>query len=626
MNPERWCDIDRLYHAAMERAEGDRRAFLQQACGPDRELLDELESLLGYGFRAEEFLETPAAESLTATRRQSMLGRTLGHFQILSFVAAGGMGEVYRGRDLALGRDVAIKILPADFAMRPGGLARFEREAKAVAALSHPGIVSVYEFGAHDDISYTVSELLEGESLRARLQHSPIPWRQAVEMAIGAAGALAAVHARGITHRDLKPENLFLTSDGRLKILDFGLAHVNPALSGAEPTEDNAFLTEPGTVMGTVGYMSPEQTEGKAIDGRSDIFSFGTILYEMVTGRRAFSGSSRISTLAAILHVEPAPAATIVDDVPDALEKLIARCLAKKPEERFPNIDSVKAALARILETRGPGLRIPAGKVGRLALGFGSLVLVIGLAGAIWWAKRQQIAPDTDAERLIPCLSPANGMVAWWPGDGSADDIVGHNQGTRDDGVQFVPGKVRGAFSFDGVAAHVRAGDSPILAPPSITVEFWMYASAAPQQAHSHPVARWGHIYTRDANSWTFDFHPQRMLYFCVATDASRIENCAGMKKPIPLREWHHVAGTFEATDSTIRIYLDGRLEGEKKHAGAMRRGPSITTIGCKYAEGQCRFPFAGSVDELAIYNWALAVDEIRPIYRAGVYGKCKPF
>jgi serine/threonine protein kinase len=618
MNSDRWGEVDRLYHAAVEHAESDRRAFLQQACGPDRDLLHEVESLLGYGDRAERFLETPAAEALAARQRQSMVGRTLGHFHILAFIAAGGMGEVYRARDRSLARDVAIKILPADFATRPGGLARFEREAKAVAALSHPGIVSVYEFGAHEGISYTASELLEGESLRTRLQRSPIQWRQAVELAIGVADALAAVHARGITHRDLKPENLFVTSDGRLKILDFGLAHVRPELSGAERTDEAPFLTEPGTIMGTVGYMSPEQIEGRPVDHRSDIFSFGALLYEMITGQRAFSGSSKISALAAILHVDPAPPRKIAADVPTGLEQVIARCLAKKPADRFPDMNSVKAALVRILETPHPSvLRFPYGKGRRVALGLSSLFLLIAVTAGIWLVKRN------GDERVLPCYGPPQGMIAWWPGEGSAADIVGQNQGTIENGVQFVRGYRGRAFSFDGTAAHVLIGDSTMLAPPAITVEFWVNAGRAPV-ATSHPIARWGHVHTRDANSWLFDFPSSRRMSFCVLTDISKIESCTGMQSYLPLREWHHVAGSFDPNDSSIRFYLDGRLESEKKHYGGMVANRSVTAIGCKYAEEDCKYPFSGYVDEISIYDHALSPEEIRGIYMAGSVGKCR--
>src|SRR5213594_3915663 len=214
-------------------------------------------------------------------------GLRLGPYEILAPLGAGGMGEVYQARDTRLDREVAIKVLPEHLAKDPQALARFEREAKAVAALSHPNILALYDVGAHQGVSYAVTELLEGETLRARLARSEITWRKVVEIGTAVAEGLAAAHSKGIIHRDLKPENIFLTSDGRVKILDFGLARWKPTASPQDesslPTE-----TEPGIVMGTVGYMSPEQVRGERADAPSDIFSFGCVLYEMLSGQRAF--------------------------------------------------------------------------------------------------------------------------------------------------------------------------------------------------------------------------------------------------------------------------------------------------------------------------------------------------
>src|SRR5258708_3892809 len=230
-------------------------------------------------------------------------GARLGPYEILAPLGAGGMGEVYRARDPRLNREVAIKVLPERLAGDPQALARFESEAKAVAALSHPNILAIHDFGSDQGVSYAVTELLEGETLRSQLGRAALPWRKAVEIGIAIADGLAAAHAKGIIHRDLKPENLFLTSDGRVKILDFGLARWAPSSpSGPEaPT-----LTQEGVVLGTAGYMSPEQVRGTAADARSDIFSLGCVLYEMVAGRRAFSRETTAQTVAAILEGQPA--------------------------------------------------------------------------------------------------------------------------------------------------------------------------------------------------------------------------------------------------------------------------------------------------------------------------------
>lgn len=264
-------------------------------------------------------------------------GTRLDGYEILSPLGAGGMGEVYRAKDTKLGREVALKILSEDLATNGEMRARFVREAQAVAALSHPNILSIFDFGQSGTVTYAVMELLEGETLRERLEGGRLPRRKAIEYAVQAAQGLAAAHEKGIVHRDVKPENLFITGDGRLKILDFGLARQVPALLAtpetASPTVPKG--TEPGSLMGTVGYMSPEQVRGQAADHRSDIFSLGAVLYEMLTGQRAFRRASAVETMNAILKEDPPePQASGVVLSPN-LERVIRRCLEKSPPERF---------------------------------------------------------------------------------------------------------------------------------------------------------------------------------------------------------------------------------------------------------------------------------------------------
>jgi eukaryotic-like serine/threonine-protein kinase len=243
------------------------------------------------------------------------------------------MGEVYRARDTRLDRDVAIKVLPERLAGDPQALARFERKAKAVAALSHPNILTLYDVGAHEKAPYAVTELLEGETLRARLARSAVAWRATVEIGIAVADGLGAAHARGIVHRDLKPENIFLTSDGQVKILDFGLARWQPASGTTEssaPTQTNE-----GTVMGTAGYMSPEQIRGTAAGPARDIFSLGCVLYEMLSGRRAFSYSSAPETMAAVLKEEPRHLADCGHAIPADLQATVHHCIEKAQSNGF---------------------------------------------------------------------------------------------------------------------------------------------------------------------------------------------------------------------------------------------------------------------------------------------------
>ena len=278
-------------------------------------------------------------------------GTRLGPYEILSQLGAGGMGEVYRARDSRLERDVAIKVLPVHLAKDPDALARFEREAKAVAALSHPNILAIHDFGNDQGVSFTVTELLEGETIRGRLAQSPVPWRKAVEIGIATAEGLSAAHSKNIIHRDLKPENIFLTTDARVKILDFGLARVGAPLSNTPAAADA--MTEPGTIMGTVDYMSPEQVRGVTAEATSDIFSLGAVLYEMICGQKVFSRGSAAETMSAILHEEPRQISRSGKSVPLELERVIHHCLEKNPQERFQSARDLAFALKATLTESG---------------------------------------------------------------------------------------------------------------------------------------------------------------------------------------------------------------------------------------------------------------------------------
>jgi serine/threonine protein kinase/Tfp pilus assembly protein PilF len=299
-------------------------------------------------------------------------GTRLGPYEILSPLGAGGMGEVYRARDSRLDRDVAVKVLPESLLADGEALARFEREAKAVAALSHPNILAIHDFGREGGISYAVMELLEGETLRDRLDAGAIALRKALDYALQIAQGLAAAHDRGIVHRDLKPQNVFLTRDGLVKILDFGLASRRPLdAAGREQTaatqhpmaEDDrtaSRLTQQGMILGTVGYMSPEQVRGAPVDHRSDLFSFGVILYEMLSGERAFRRDSEIETMMAILREEPRELSRAGKGTPPELEEIVEHCLEKSPEERFQSARDLAFAL-RVAERAAPSGRTDSG-------------------------------------------------------------------------------------------------------------------------------------------------------------------------------------------------------------------------------------------------------------------------
>ena len=322
-----------------------------------------------------------------------MIGRRLGSYEVLAKIGEGGMGEVYRARDLNLRRDVAIKILPGAFSADPDRIARFEREAHAVAALSHPNILAIHDFGSQDGIRYAVTELLVGQTLRDVLRSGPLAPPKATAIATQIARGLEAAHGRGLVHRDLKPDNVFVLDDGHVKILDFGLAKSDGAHTARADTV-TAEATGAGAMLGTVGYMAPEQVRGEAVDRRADIFALGCVLYEMLAGRRAFSGDSSIDTLHATLHDDPPDLASLAA-VPEPLTRIVARCLEKQPANRFQSSADLRFALdtsghsdqrpARPPQARRRWWFLPRAGV--------AVVLVAAAAAAVWYWRDARSSP-----------------------------------------------------------------------------------------------------------------------------------------------------------------------------------------------------------------------------------------
>jgi serine/threonine protein kinase len=316
MTLERWRKIEQLYHSAREREGSQRAAFLKEACAGDDALRREVESLLAHEQGAE-FLEVPALEAaaklLVKDRGQSWVGRQLGSYRVISFLDAGGMGEVYQAHDTKLGRDVALKVLPAAFVHDPDRLVRFQREARMLASLNHPNIATIHGLEQSEGVHYLVMELVLGQTLAERLRAGPLAVEEALRICGRIAEALEAAHERGVIHRDLKPANVKVTPEGKVKVLDFGLAKAfgeegGPDLSQT-PTQSE---TAEGRILGTPAYMSPEQARGRGVDKRTDIWAFGCVLYEALTGRQAFRGETVSDTIAGILEREPDGCVTLL--------------------------------------------------------------------------------------------------------------------------------------------------------------------------------------------------------------------------------------------------------------------------------------------------------------------------
>lgn len=311
-------------------------------------------------------------------------GLKLGPYELAASIGAGGMGEVYRARDARLGRDVAVKIISASFAQDAGRMHRFEQEARAAAALNHPNILAVYDIGTHDGSPYIVTELLEGSTLRDRLREGPLPMRKVIDYTLQIARGLAAAHDRGIVHRDLKPDNIFITDDGRAKILDFGLAKLTRRETGVEDLTQT-IQSEPGIVLGTIGYMSPEQVRGKDADARSDLFSFGAVLYEMLSGLRAFKGDSSADVLSAILKEEPQDLAGINANVSPALDRIVRHCLEKNPAERFQSAHDLAFDLETLSTISKSSKELPLPPKTRLWLWPVVALLLLAIAGSAFF-------------------------------------------------------------------------------------------------------------------------------------------------------------------------------------------------------------------------------------------------
>ncbi len=413
MTPERWRRVNELFHSALGRDVAGRAAFLAEACAGDEALRGEVETLLAAHEKDGSFIDSPAyadTELLPDQQGPLVAGQRLGPYKVMSHIGSGGMGDVYLAEDTRLGRKVALKLLPAAFTGDAERLRRFRQEAQVVSALNHPNILTVYEIGQADSLHFIAMEYVEGQTLRERMSGARMKLREVLDVAIQGASALAAAHQAGVIHRDIKPENLMVRTDGYVKALDFGLAKLTEerTADGLEGPTATLVKTGPGIVMGTVNYMSPEQAEARPVDHRTDIFSLGVVLYEMLTGKRPFGGKSAVDTLHAIINEEPRPAVELNSQLPPEVTEILAKAMAKPPGERYRHAGDLELDLRRLkraIETNSlpsaqaktGALTLPRGRRATWArrAAFGALLL-LGVAAA-WTLSRSRTQPVSQA-------------------------------------------------------------------------------------------------------------------------------------------------------------------------------------------------------------------------------------
>ncbi len=428
MNPERWQKVESIFNKALDADEGRRASVLEDSCAGDESLRREVESLLAQHENAGEFIERPAfaaSSDAPLPRPRSgdsnsvgiPAGTVIGHYRIVGKIGSGGMGVVYEAEDLKLRRHVALKFLPEEVAEHPQALQRFQLEARAASALNHPNICTIHEVDEVDGRVFIAMELLEGQTLKQRMVAKPLALETVIEFGVQIAGAMNAAHSKGIVHRDIKPANIFVLKPRRIKVLDFGLAKLTRSQRSSDETEMTDG-TEPGMVMGTVGYMSPEQVRGQAVDGRTDIFAFGAILYEMLAGRRAFERPTSSETMAAILNEEPPAISELAPSTPPALARLIKRCLEKDPEQRFQSASDLAFALEALSESSGVTVPVvgqdrPSRRIWVwTAVAAGAALFALAGLGVVWWRTPpavpvvESVAQLTDDGEVKPGPGP----------------------------------------------------------------------------------------------------------------------------------------------------------------------------------------------------------------------------
>jgi len=576
MNPQRLLQIESLYHTALQLDESERVAFVRDSCPHDPELSAEVESLLAFEKCSEGFIEKNAievvAESLTQNRAKDLIGQNIGHYKIVAFLGAGGMGEVFCAVDERLGRRVALKLLSPMLVRDADYLRRFEREARTASALNHPNIMTIFEIGRTADTYFIATELIEGRTLRQRLLQNDLSLPEILKLSLQIAEALAAAHAAGIVHRDIKPENIMIRPDGYLKVLDFGLAKTVLSQSNDNGGSDLK-STVPGMIIGTPSYMSPEQVRGFEVDGRSDVFSLGVVTYEMISQKRPFAGETTSDIIAAILEREPEPLAKFAAGVPPELGRIVGRALTKDKESRYQGMSVFAADLkdlqaeidfADSFDRRSRSSKMPASQnplffAGtKMRLAVTAILVVFTVALALYFfsfANRSLIG----SVAVLPFVNSDNDSETEYLSDGLTESVINRLS-------QFSDFKV---MSFNSVSRYKGTEFDAQMVGRDLKVQA-VLISRMTQRGGDVSIST--ELVNAEDNSRIWGFQSSGKTSDILALQEN-VSKQISERLELTLSDAKNLARRDTQNAEAYRLYLKGRFFWNKRSAEGLRRG-----------------------------------------------------